>query len=105
MITPSESMAMLSLIRHAIVRHSLEQYNHSQPIRSSRDYLKLLEINHGLLSEKKTATITKHIGKSSEELLANLDKSLGHSCPNDLLTASISLYETMRTINFAFKLH
>ena len=104
MVTPSESMAILPLIRQAIVRHNLELI-HPQKIRKSKDYLKLLESYHRLLSAKQTAKLTKHISRSSEELLVNIEKSQDDTCkrlcPKDLLTASISLYETMRTINVA----
>ena len=99
LITPNESLAILPLIRQAIIRQSLDH----KKTRRSKENLKSLETYHILLTEKKTAKLTKHVERSCNDLLAALEKhEKEHLCPNELLTASISLYEILRTLNIAF---
>ncbi|KAL7439087.1 hypothetical protein ACHAXH_005356 [Discostella pseudostelligera] len=91
-MNPDESMSFLPLIRQAIIRHGLGQHYQYH----------LLEVYHKLLTEKRTAKVAKHVRKIADELMANIEKAPGHTCPTELLTASISLYETLRTMNIAF---
>ncbi|KAL3763489.1 hypothetical protein ACHAW5_010881 [Stephanodiscus triporus] len=103
LITPNESLSILPLIRQAIVRRGLERYYRYRSSRTSKDYLGLLEAYHGLLNGKQTKKITKHIQRTVEELLANIDKTTTNVCPTTILTSSITLYEILRTINISFE--
>jgi len=102
-VTPSESMAILPLIRQAIARRCLEELIRPPKMGKSKNDLKLLESYHRIVSDKQTAKLTKYIIRSSEGLLVNIEKlqedTCDHLCPKDLLASSISLYETMRTIS------
>jgi len=99
--TPSESMAILALARQAIVRRTLEG-THSQKIQKNENDLKATELYYRLLSAKRTAKILKHIGRSIEELLEKVEsQQTKRSCAKDLIAATISLYETMRTLDIA----
>ena len=59
--------------------------------------MKLLEAYHLLLTEKKTAKVAKHIIRSCDDLVTKVEK-IEHACPNELLTAAVSLYEIIRTL-------
>ena len=103
LITPNESLSILPLIRQATIRRGLERYYRHRSSKMSKDYLSLLEAYHGLLNGKRTKNITRHIQRTSEELLANIDKAPANECPTTALTSSITLYEILRTINISFE--
>jgi len=103
LITPNESLSILPLIRQATIRRGLERYYRHRSSRMSKDYLSLLEAYHGLLHGKQTKKITRHIQRTSEELLANIDKAPANECPTTTLTSSITLYEILRTIIISFE--
>jgi hypothetical protein len=102
LITPNESLSILPLIRQATIRRGLERYRHRSS-RMSKDYLSLFEAYHGLLHGKQTKKITRHIQRTTEELLANIDKAPANECLTTTLTSSITLYEILRTLNISFK--
>ncbi|KAL3765749.1 hypothetical protein ACHAWU_009717 [Discostella pseudostelligera] len=101
-INPDESMSFLPLIRQGIIRHGLGQHHQYHSNLHRKTHTNLLEMYHTLLTEKRTAKVAKHVRNIADELMASIDKAPGHSCPAELLTTSISLYETLRTMNIAF---
>jgi hypothetical protein len=104
LITPNESLSILPLIRQATIRRGLERYYRHRSSRMSKDYLSLFEAYHGLLHGKQTKKITRHIQRTTEELLANIDKAPANEClTTTLTTSSITLYEILRTLNISFK--
>ena len=103
LITPNESLSILPLIRQATIRRGLERYYRHRLSRMSKDYLSLFEAYHGLLHGKQTKKITRHIQRTTEELLANIDKAPANECPTTTLTSSITLYEILRTLNISFE--
>ena len=94
-ITPNESLSLLSLIRQAIIRRGLERYYRYRASKTSGDYVSLLEDYHELLNGKQTKKVTKRIQRTSQELLTNIDKSPVNAC--------LALYETLRTLNISFE--
>ena len=94
-ITPNESLSLLPLIRQAIIRRGLEQYYRNRASKTSRDYVSLLEAYHELLNGKQTKKITKRIQRSSQELLANIERTPVNAC--------LTLYEILRTLNISFE--
>jgi len=98
LISPEQALSMLPLIRQAFMRQSLNE-RLSRSSQRSKDSMKLLEAYHLLLTEKKTAKVTKHIIRSCDDLVTRIEK-VEHSCPNELLTAVASLYEIIRTLKY-----
>ena len=94
LITPNQTMSMIPLIRQALIRRSLEQGIHSQ----TKEHLKVLTTYQMLLAQKKTAKVARHVIKSSDDLLAKTEQTQERSCPNELLTAAVSLYDIIRTL-------
>jgi hypothetical protein len=100
-MSPDESMSFLPLIRQAIIRHGLVQHCQLQANLNSKD-TNLLELYYKLLGEKRTAKVTKHVRRLTDELLVNIDKTPEHMCPTEILTATTTLYETLRTLKITF---
>ena len=87
LISPEQVLSFLPLIRQAFMRQS-------------KSSTKLLEAYHLLLTEKKTAKVAKHIIRSCDDLATKVEKVEYSSCPNELLTAVVSLYEIIRALKY-----
>ncbi len=101
-MSPDESMSFLPLIRQAIIRHGLRQHCQVQASINSKDDTDLLELYYTLLSERRTAKVAEHVRRLTDELIVNIDKTPEHVCPTEVLTATTSLYEKLRTLKIAF---
>ncbi|KAL7545802.1 hypothetical protein ACHAWF_009148 [Thalassiosira exigua] len=103
LLTSEDCMSMLSLIRQAVVHQCMDRIK--SRAEEHHDILKYMELFRQLLSQKKTARVAKYVRKELGSL--GLDEPLDVKCKgtDDLATASISLYETMRSIQFPFHLH
>lgn len=103
LLTPNESMSFVPLIRQAIIRRVLEQHYLNRQCKTSKDYVSLLQDYHKLLNDKQTKKIVKYILRTSQEVLANIEKTTSNECPSTLLSSAITLYEIMRAMQFSFQ--
>jgi len=104
-ITPDECMAVLPLVRQAFLHRLLRHLQPARPEqeREPTEALQWLESYNLRLSAKRTAKLTKKISRVADDILVSIARSQSEicqrSCPKDIVTRSISLYETMRTTN------
>lgn len=95
-MNPDESLSFIPLVRQAIIRRGIARNL------TAKDDTNLHKLYHKLLTEKRTAKLTKHIEKIADELIANTDKTSGQRCSTELLAATISLYDILRAMNITF---
>lgn len=101
-MNPDECMSILPLLRQAIIRHGLGQHCQFQANMNSHDDSNMVDFYRKQLNENRSAKVTKHVQKIADELIADIDKTPELTCPSELLTATISLYEILRTIDIVF---
>jgi hypothetical protein len=96
-INLGETMSSLSSIRHMIIRQLLEQKHRDGQEKNRPLELILLESYRSVLANKKTLKIANHVKRCSDSLLSCISNE---KCLDETLSASLELYDIMRTIIF-----
>jgi hypothetical protein len=96
-INLGETMSSLSSIRHMLIRQLLEQKHRDGQEKNRPHELILLESYRSVLANKKTLKIANHVKRCSDSLLSCISNG---KCLDETLSASLELYDIMRTIIF-----
>ena len=98
-INLGEASALLSFIRHLIIRQLLLQRHCKDQKRNDAAEIMLLDRFH-LCFTKKTLKVASHIKRSSISLFSSVQNDT--TCLDETTSEAITLYEIMRTIQLIF---